>query len=293
MAKEKDPAFLFYSKDWIEGTAELMPDEKGVFVDLLAHQHQKKGLPTDINRLARLVGLSFEEFEKIWVIIGDKFEEFEGRLFNKKLLKVMDSRSEKGKKNTIIGTFSGILRKEKPSEKEYTFIKNSFNYEEFMRFDSERIYERIYEWYMERLKSIENANANIYITNTLDNEIHNTEILKDKKSKKQREEELIIEKATAFYSIQIELAKDSQDLKSYRAFVNYLFLTNPMRVPQIHILKLNSQLTYEQFTSLLDSSGKDLKKILEKVDVMINTPDYLKNKQTIYFTINKWLKNNF
>ena len=65
MAKEKDPAFLFYSKDWIEGTAELMPDEKGVFVDLLAHQHQKKGLPTDVNRLARLVGLSFEEFEKM------------------------------------------------------------------------------------------------------------------------------------------------------------------------------------------------------------------------------------
>lgn len=146
-------------------------------------------------------------------------------------------------------------------------------------------YDATYDEHME--------NENIYITNIVDTEIHNTEVLKDKKSKKQREEELIIEKATAFYSIQIELAKDSQDLKSYRAFVNYLFLTNPMRVPQIHILKLNSQLTYEQFTSLLDSSGKDLKKILEKVDVMINTPDYLKNKQTIYFTINKWLKNNF
>ncbi len=114
-----------------------------------------------------------------------------------------------------------------------------------------------------------------------------------KNNKNEKNEEDIAAAATKFYSEQIELAKDSQDLKSYRAFVNYLFLTNPMRVPQIHILKLKSQLTYEQFTSLLDSSGKDLKKILEKVDVMINTPDYLKNKQTIYFTINKWLKNNF
>lgn len=115
----------------------------------------------------------------------------------------------------------------------------------------------------------------------------------NKNEKNEKNDNRITAAATKFYSEQIELAKDSPDLKSYRAFVNYLFLTNPMRVPQIHILKIKNQLTYEQFTSLLDSAGKDFSKILEKVDVMINTPDYLKNKATLYFTINKWLKNNF
>lgn len=158
MAKEKDPAFLFYSKDWIEGTAEFMPNEKGVFIDLLAHQHQKTGLPTDLNRLARLVGLSLSEFTEIWKVISEKFTEVDGRFFNNRLLKVMNERGEKGKKNTIIGIFSGILRKEKPSKKEYNFIKNSFNAEDFMQFDSERLSERISEWYKERLKSIVNEN---------------------------------------------------------------------------------------------------------------------------------------
>lgn len=280
MAKEKDPAFLFYSKDWIEGTAELMPNEKGVFVDLLAHQHQKKGLPTDINRLARLVGLSFEEFEKIWVIIGDKFEEFEGRLFNKKLLKVMDSRSEKGKKNTIIGIFSGILRKEKPSEKEYTFVKNSFNYEEFMRFDSERIYERIYEWYRERLKSIENANENNNSNNNTDS-IDNTDISKSEKIKKA---------ATDFYANQIELNKEKPNLKEYKIFANYLFSTNPIKQPQYQILKIKKQLTYEEFVILFSAAGYKIDPILEKIDLMINTPKYAVGKETIYLTLNSWMK---
>jgi len=162
MAKEKDPAFLFYSKDWIEGTAKFMPNEKGVFIDLLAHQHQKTGLPTDMNRLARLVGLSISEFTEIWNVISEKFTEVDGRYFNNRLLKVMNERGEKGKKNTIIGIFSGILRKEKPTKKEYIFIKNSFNADDFMQFDNERLSERINEWYKERLKSIENEDGNGY-----------------------------------------------------------------------------------------------------------------------------------
>ena len=151
MAKEKDPAFLFY----------FMLNEKGVFIDLLANQHQKTGLPTDLNRLARLVGLSLPEFTEIWKVISEKFTEVDGRFFNNRLLKVMNERGEKGKKNTIIGIFSGILRKEKPSKKEYNFIKNSFNAEDFMQFDSERISERISEWYKERLKSIVNENEDV------------------------------------------------------------------------------------------------------------------------------------
>ncbi len=44
--KQKDPAFLFYSQDWIVGTMFMTMEEKGVYITLLAHQHQK-GYLTD------------------------------------------------------------------------------------------------------------------------------------------------------------------------------------------------------------------------------------------------------
>lgn len=37
----KDPAFLFYSSDWISGTMFLSAEQKGKFIDLLCAQHQK------------------------------------------------------------------------------------------------------------------------------------------------------------------------------------------------------------------------------------------------------------
>jgi len=62
----KDPAFLFYSKDWIEGTAELSPEAKGVYIDLLCYQHQRGDLPTESVKLRRLVRMGEEEFKKAW-----------------------------------------------------------------------------------------------------------------------------------------------------------------------------------------------------------------------------------
>ena len=37
----KDPAFLFYSSDWISGTMFLDHEQKGKFIDLLCAQHQR------------------------------------------------------------------------------------------------------------------------------------------------------------------------------------------------------------------------------------------------------------
>ena len=82
---KKDPAFLFYPKDWLEGTAHMMPEEKGVYIDLLAHQHQRDYLPNDLNRLARISGLSIKKFSKIWDVINEKFIEIDSeKLINTK-----------------------------------------------------------------------------------------------------------------------------------------------------------------------------------------------------------------
>ncbi len=69
----KDPAVLFYTKDWLEGTVDMFPEEKGVYIDLLCYQHQKGFLPKDTRRLARITGLSEEAFQKVWNQIKSKF----------------------------------------------------------------------------------------------------------------------------------------------------------------------------------------------------------------------------
>jgi len=154
----KDPAFLMYTKDWLEGTAELLPEEKGVYIDLLCYQHQKGDLPTDLNRLARLVRVSIEEFNKIWVQIKDKFEQTDNRMVNRKLYEVMNERSIKGKRNTISGTFAAVLRNAKLDKKQYSFVKSQFNIDNFEQIERERLTECLTEWLKERLKSIEDAN---------------------------------------------------------------------------------------------------------------------------------------
>lgn len=164
----KDPAFLFYSKDWLTDTAEYMPNEKGVYIDLLCYQHQNGSLPADINRLSKMVGISTDEFEKIWSVISKHFEPIGqpngqpngSRMVNRKLSKVMGERSEKGKMNTITGTFAAMLRTGKYDEKTYKYLKLSFNASDFMIYEKEYITERLTEWLYNRLKSIGNENGN-------------------------------------------------------------------------------------------------------------------------------------
>src|SRR6056297_2625233 len=107
----KDPAFLFYSKDWLEGTADLSPQEKGIFADLLAYHHQRGILPKNKKKLARLSRVSEKEFDEIWESIKYKFEETENGYINNKLVKVVRDRQEKSRKNKLIATFGYVINK--------------------------------------------------------------------------------------------------------------------------------------------------------------------------------------
>ena len=95
--KGKDPAFLLYAKDWLTGTFFMTYDQKGRFIDLLCHQHLEGGLTLD-DIMKILEGV---EDEKLLC----KFEELDGKFFNRKLKRVEKERedyakiqSENGKK---------------------------------------------------------------------------------------------------------------------------------------------------------------------------------------------------
>lgn len=158
---EKDPAFLFYPKDWLQGTSKLMPAEKGVYIDLLAHQHQDGAIPNDTKRLARMVGLSQPEFLEIWEVLKDKFVPgYFNHLVNQKLTKVTTERAAKSRGKKITGTFASVVRLSPYSYEIKEQVKKLFNINQFLDTTDEFLNQAITSWFEVRAKSIAIGNAN-------------------------------------------------------------------------------------------------------------------------------------
>jgi hypothetical protein len=102
----KDPAFLFYSKEFYEGTRTMLPDERACYLDLLMYQHQHGEIPFDIKRLLMYCsGISQATLE---ATLEAKFKRGESGYYNDKLRRVIADRAEyKGKQsdNGIVGQF--------------------------------------------------------------------------------------------------------------------------------------------------------------------------------------------
>src|SRR5687768_566373 len=131
----KDPAFLMYSKDWLQGTAQMSHEEKGVYIDLLCHQHQENGLPDDTTRLARIANMNHEDFMKVWEFLAAKFQQIGSKLYNRKLEQIVANRSEHGEMRRIIGTFGRALKDFPATEEEKKNIRKVFNYRDFINID--------------------------------------------------------------------------------------------------------------------------------------------------------------
>jgi len=170
----KDPAFLFYSKDWLEGTMEMTSEEKGVYIDLLAHQHQKGDLPSDTKRLCKLVGLSEDEFLRVWSDISYKFTATkDNRLVNRKLTEVVTERSKIGHTNKIISALAVAVRRSDASQDIKYKAKMGFKVSDFLNVPDQDIIAKVTEWYTERLtkcfaigNGIGNEDAIIYSDNS-------------------------------------------------------------------------------------------------------------------------------
>lgn len=262
----KDPAFLFYPKDWLEGTADISAQAKGVYIDLLAYQHQRGDLPTDPIKLSRLTRLNVDEFNEIWPEISCKFEANGDRMVNRKLTEVVTERYTVAKKNKLIGTFAHVLRKLNLSKSDEKILKSRFNVAELMQEDTEWSTERLTEWCKNGVPFIKDANEDI-----------NKDINKD-----------IITTQRQFYNSQIE---ESGDNETYISFIDYIFGENDLNETLDVWLALENQLTYENFLKLINEFGS--KKMKDKLMVAVNQPSYLKGKKDFYLTLNNWCNREF
>ncbi len=113
----KDPAFLFYSNDFISGVSDLTMEERGQYITLLCIQHQKGHLSEKTIRL--MVG-------SISVDVLRKFEVDEhGCYYNKRLESEAEKRNKFALSRLENGKLGGRPRSTKTKEKTYTKPKKN------------------------------------------------------------------------------------------------------------------------------------------------------------------------
>jgi uncharacterized protein YdaU (DUF1376 family) len=73
MAPQKSPAFSFYAKDFLSGTARMSLQEVGAYIRLLSYAWDDGNIPNDANERARLMVCSKAQERELWKKVGLKF----------------------------------------------------------------------------------------------------------------------------------------------------------------------------------------------------------------------------
>lgn len=160
----KDPAFLFYSKDFYEGTRMMLPEERACYVDLLVYQHQNGIIPNDIKRLQMYCsGCSEETINRV---LNQKFNQTVNGWLNQRLNQEKISRSEGKPKKIASATLAGLISSYKLSKNHQNRIKTAFKIENFIYTENEEIQEieviktNIKEWFKQMVNQMVNNKAN-------------------------------------------------------------------------------------------------------------------------------------
>lgn len=122
--KQKDPAFLFYSKDYYEGTRTMLPQERACYVDLMIYQHQNGGfIPFDLKRI--LLYCSGVDEATLTATLEAKFVKKENGWVNEKLQKVIEQRVDFSAKQSVNGAVGQFFKKAKSilSDAEFLSLK--------------------------------------------------------------------------------------------------------------------------------------------------------------------------
>jgi uncharacterized protein YdaU (DUF1376 family) len=109
----KDPAFLFYSSDWLTGCQFMSMEERGQYITLLAAQHQNGHL--DPKRVGFILGYGWDMVSDM---VKSKFElDANGMIFNERLDAEIEKRAQYTEKQRNNGIKGGRPAKNKnPNE---------------------------------------------------------------------------------------------------------------------------------------------------------------------------------
>ena len=138
----KDPAFLFYSKDFYEGTRTMLPEERACYVDLLIYQHQNGPIPNNIQRM-KMYCSGIDEATLIATLKAKFIATNEGWI-NERLQMTINERQEYTDKQSINGQIGQFYKKAKEVlnkdnylkiRSKYSDLSNEELLEEIKKFD--------------------------------------------------------------------------------------------------------------------------------------------------------------
>jgi len=124
---DKDPAFLFYSRDFYEGTRNMLPEERACYIDLIIYQHQNKIIPLDLKRVYMYcsgIDNSIVDF-----VLSEKFTKIDTGYVNEKLNSIINLREKYSKNQSINGRLGQFYKRAKPmlSESDFYILKQKLN----------------------------------------------------------------------------------------------------------------------------------------------------------------------
>ena len=103
----------------------------------------------------------------------------------------------------------------------------------------------------------------------------------------------IIQEARKFYREEFKKSHGEKSHDSYCRFVGTIFnekYKNPLLKPAIHILEIESQLTFEQYEQLVREAKRRGVNITDLLNDMINKPSYVNGAESLYLTLLSWIK---
>lgn len=123
----KDPAFLFYSKDFYEGTRTMLPEERACYVDLLIYQHQNGPIPNNIQRM-KMYCSGIDE-ATLQATLQAKFIATNEGWINERLQMTINERQEYTDKQSINGQIGQFYKKAKEvlNKDNYLKIKSKYS----------------------------------------------------------------------------------------------------------------------------------------------------------------------
>lgn len=161
----KDPAFLFYTKDFQSGTNYMSCEEVGAYLRLLMHQHQHGSIPCDEEKLMRITGIfSKEKFDLVWNEIKNKFtvvNQMVNQMVNQRLNQTMDERAEFRPKKIASAVLAGLLSANRElDDNQRKMIKKSFKIDDFIFLEDEKMKEEIRVWFLDIKNKMVNQMVN-------------------------------------------------------------------------------------------------------------------------------------
>ncbi|WP_080903339.1 DUF1376 domain-containing protein [Parabacteroides sp. Marseille-P3160] len=166
----KDPAFLFYTGDFLSGTQDMSCAEVGAYLRLLMYQHQHGKITNEKERLMRITGIFKEvEFDTVWSVVSQKFICDGNHLVNQRLNQVVTERATFKPKKIAAATLAGLISSSKSlKDKDKKKIKGLFKISDFLDFSDDDIKIKVREWFVctvnqmvdQKVNNIEDENIN-------------------------------------------------------------------------------------------------------------------------------------